>query len=130
MGHPSQQAIRRLPDAVTGAIFTDQDSDAPCETCRLAKATRIVSRRPGQEEPPSEPFHRISYDLMQYNDGFNGDNWASHFKCYLTGMNHIYTHPSKGHATDIVKEYVSMVKTRYGRTIRFMRADGETALAS
>ena len=67
---------------------------------------------------------------MQYNDGFNGDNWASHFKCYLTGMNHIYTHPSKGHATDIVKEYVSMVKTRYGRTIRFMRADGETALAS
>ena len=67
---------------------------------------------------------------MQFTEGFNSDDWASHFKCYLTGMNHVYTHPSKGHATDIIKEYVAMVKTRYGRTIRFMRTDGETALAN
>jgi len=63
---------------------------------------------------------------MQFTEGFNSDDWASHFKCYLTGMNH----PSKGDATTIIKEYVSMVKTRYGRTIRFMRANGETALAT
>ena len=130
MGHASQEAIRRLPSACTGVQITQDNAGVVCESCRLAKATAIVSRRPGQEEQADRPFARVSYDLIQMTEAYNSDNWVSHFKCYRTGMNHVFTHPRKSDATDIIKAYSNLINNRYpgNYSIRFIRLDGERAL--
>src|SRR5690242_19875478 len=43
-------------------------------------------------------------------------------------MNYVYTHPTKGNASAVIREYVQMVTTRYKATISFLRTDGERLL--
>ena len=63
--------------------------------------------------------------MIYLTEGYNGYKYASYFKCYFIGMNYVFTYPSKDDATDIIKEYVRLIATRYGRVIRFMRLDGD-----
>jgi len=69
---------------------------------------------------------------MPQIEAYNGDKWVSHFRCYFTGINHVFTHPKKSDATAIIKEYVKIVSIRYpsNHHIRFMRLDGERALGN
>jgi hypothetical protein len=66
-GHAGRQAIEHLPGSVDGLELVDGDP-APkwkdCETCIQAKLTQLVSRRPPRE-PATQPFQRISIDLIQ-----------------------------------------------------------------
>ena len=127
MGHPYDDSLQRLPEAAEGVKITSDEAIA-CEPCRLSKATQQVSRRPGQEEQVTRPFQRVSFDLIQMDEAYNGDQWISHFKCFYTSMNHVYTHSSKSETTDIVKEYVNLVYNRYNQAVTYMRLDGESSL--
>jgi hypothetical protein len=132
LGHANQDAIHHLSTAVNGTQISlrDAPTTTECESCSLSKAKQLISRRTDQEEPATRPFDRVSYDLIPMTEAYNGDKWISHFKCYVTSMNHVYTHPQKSNANSILKEYVQMVKTRHSATIRFMRLDGERTLGA
>ena len=60
--------------------------------------------------------------------GYNQNRWISHFRCMATLMNFVYTHNSKAESTAVVKQFHALVKTRYNRTIVFIRLDGERSL--
>lgn len=131
LGHAGQEAIQHLPSATDGAELSDVSTDTSiCEVCQLAKAKQVISRRTEHAEPTQSPFDRVSYDLIPMAEANNGDKWISHFKCYQTGMNHIYTHPKKSDANEVVQEYCQMIHTRYKATIRFFRSDGERTLGT
>ena len=100
------------------------------EVCRLAKAKQVISRRTDHEEATQGPFDRVSYDLIPMTEAYNKDKWISHFRCYQTGMNHIYTHPKKSDANDVVQEYCQMIQIRYNASLRFFRSDGEGTLGT
>jgi hypothetical protein len=59
---------------------------------------------------------------------YNEEKWISHFSCYYTSMDFIYTHHKKSQATEIIKEFINMVKTRYDKKIQFFRTNGERSL--
>ena len=129
LGHPNQQAVAHLESAAAGAkVDSTSTSAGSCVTCHLSKAHHVVSRRPDKEDPASEPLTRISYDLVEFAPAYNGDKWMSHFRCYYTSMDWVYTHAKKSQAVDVIKEFVNMVHTRYSKSIRYFRTDGERSL--
>jgi Reverse transcriptase (RNA-dependent DNA polymerase) len=129
LGHPNSTAITKLENATEGAKVTDAvSSSGNCVTCHLSKAHEIVSRRPGKEDPALTPLARVSYDLIEFAPAYNNEKWVSHFRCYYTTMDWVYTHTKKSQAVDVVKEFINMVHTRYNKSIRYLRTDGERSL--
>lgn len=130
LGHPGDEAIENLQQNALGAVVTAPATGVPtpCEPCALGTAHKIISRRSTQSEPAEKPLERVAYDLIPMDIGYNGDKWVSHFYCFVTGMDFVYTHRKKSHAFDVIEEFLKMVKTRYNRTVRFIRTDGERTL--
>ena len=131
MGHPGQAAISHLESAVTGATVSGRGpSTIDCEACSVSKAHQLISRRPDKEDPAAEPLARVAYDLIQFDSGYNQHVWVSHFYCYFSTMDFVYTHSHKSEATAIIGEFLSMVKNRYGRTVKYLRTDCEPSLGN
>jgi len=130
MGHPSKEALMKLPTSTEGVRFTNSVDTAVCESCRLSKATEQVSRRTGHEAPAQAPFERISWDLTYFEDAYDGDQYMSHFKCFYTGFNHVYTQPNKSLTFQVLKQHLQLLKTQYKANVKFIRLDGETSLGN
>ena len=133
LAHASPDVIKHLEQSVKGVKVTNKDTDRvpktnECETCALSKAHQIVSRSPDKSENSTEPFHRITYDLMQFTTAMNKDQWVSHFACASTDFNLVFTHPRKSDATSIIRQALTIIETRYKGKIAFFRSDGEKAL--
>jgi Reverse transcriptase (RNA-dependent DNA polymerase) len=129
LGHPGPDTIAHLEKAVDNVRVTGTaPSTIECETCAQSKARQVVSRRAGQEEPAGEPLERVGYDLIPVEPAYNRDKWVSHFRCFQTGADFVYTHPRKNDAVAVIKEFLNMAKTRYGATTRFIRTDDEPTL--
>ena len=90
--------------------------------------SRFVTRSSGQEEPANFPLGRVGYDLIQLTEAYNGDNWVSHFRCFYTSMDFVFTHTLNNDALGVIKEFLKMTKTRYDQTVRFFRTDDERTL--
>lgn len=131
LGHASHEAIKHLENATQGVKISD-NARVPrtneCKTCALSKSHRIVSRSPDKSESSDKPFHRIIYDLMQFDPALNKDQWASHFACSSTDFNLVFTHARKSDATAIIKEAVAIIETRFNGKIVFFCSDGEKSL--
>ena len=103
LGDPGHEAVAHLQQNVTGAVFTTaKPLQVACEPCALSKAQRIISRRSEKSELATESLARVAYDLIPIDIAYNMDKWVSHFKCYFSGMDFVYTHSKKSQSTDIV----------------------------
>jgi hypothetical protein len=94
--HASPEVISHVLQAVADVNIDNSQPNSPstidCQTCSLAKATEIVSRRSEVEYPKSDtPFDRTSWDLIILESGYNGDRYVSHFQCRKTLFNVVYT---------------------------------------
>ena len=78
LGHPGVAALSHLTSSTVGVPKFVLDRTI-CETCRLAKATELVSRTANREIPEEHPFHRVSCDFISLLPGFNGDQYILHF---------------------------------------------------
>jgi hypothetical protein len=96
---------------------------AQYKTCTLLKAREIVSRRSDKENPAAELLARVTF-LPAYNS----DQWVSHFTCCYTTMDFVYCHFRKHQALDTITEFLNIVKTRYGRTVKYFRTDSKRTL--
>ena len=131
MGHAAADAISKLPTAAEGLKLTSpcaQDAFKTCETCRLSKAHLIISRRSDNEVPSTRPLHRVAYDLIPMEQGYNGHAWISHFVCQNTYFHWLWTHRNKHEATNIVARMVNIAENQYQQRITFLRTDGEKSL--
>lgn len=61
---------------------------------------------------------------------YNDQRWISHFTYVYTAMDFVHTHSKKSQVTEIIKEFVNMASTRFGKKIRYFRSDGEKALGN
>ena len=131
LGHPGQEALTHLQGSTEGVDMKEGPAGPltiECEACSLSKAHRVVSRRPDHEEDASKPLERVGFDLIAMPEAYNGHRWISHFVCFQTRMDFVYTHASKSSSTSIVEDFVHLASTRYKRTVRYIRTDGETSL--
>jgi hypothetical protein len=129
LGHPSHEALGHLVDATKGITMSDSLRIGVCEPCKLSKATQLVSRRTGNEDPTRGPFDRVSWDLIHLDESFDGDRYVSHFKCCYTGMNHVYTQARKGTTLHTFKYHLISLITQHNKRVRIIKIDGESTLA-
>ena len=59
---------------------------------------------------------------------YNENKWVSHFTCCKTHMDFVYCHTRKNGALETIMEFLNMAKTRYGKTVKYFRVDGERTL--
>ncbi|KAG7007910.1 hypothetical protein G7Y79_00008g025480 [Physcia stellaris] len=133
LAHANNDAIQHLQEAAEGVELTNKDKvplTNKCEKCALSKAHRIVSRSPEKSETSNKPFYRITYDLIDMTTALNKHQWISHVACSETGFHMIYTHESKGQATEVLIRAIHTIETRYNGKVVFVRSDGERALGT
>jgi hypothetical protein len=130
LGHPSHEALGHMVNATRGVLMTDSPKFGVCDPCKLSKATELVSRRPGHEDPTRGPFDRVSWDLIYMDESFDGERYISHFKCCYTGMNHVYTQARKTTTLATFKYHLISLITQYNKRVRVIRIDGESSLAA
>lgn len=121
-----QEAISHLQQNVKGVLVATSPTALRIEyePCALGRAQQIISRCSATLEPATKPLERVVFDLIPLDAAYNDDRWVIHFKCYVTGMDFIYTHRKKSQAYGIVEEFLNMAKPRYNASVRFIRTDG------
>ena len=135
MAHASPDAIMQLENSTNDVIISDVTTAKlpktnECETCALTKSHVQISRTSHKSETSDKPFYRVSFDLMQFNTAFNGDQWCSHLACLATNFNLAFTHSHKSDARNILRQAFMLIKQRFKGTVVFLRVDGETSLSS
>jgi IS30 family transposase len=129
LGHLNLEAIERLPEAADGVNVTqEKPRSATCETCKLSKSKRQISRRPVLRA--TKPFERVHFDLIQMTTAYNGDNWILHLLDDATRMNFIYSFPEKSDVVDCVIAFSNMVKTQFNAIIKIFKFDNEQTLGN
>jgi len=94
------------------------DGHAPatheCETCAVSKAHQIISRRPARRA--EKPFKCVHFNLIEFEEGFDGSRYVLHFTDDLTRMHWVYPISNKLQSTllAVIKFFVNMVERTYG----------------
>ena len=133
MAHPSHDSVMHLEQATSDVVISDlSTAQIPktneCETCALTKSHVKVSRNSDKSESSDKPFHRVTFDLMQFSTALNGDQWCSHLACSSTNFNLTYTHRHKSDARAILRQAFALIRRRFNGDVVFLRVDGETSL--
>jgi hypothetical protein len=126
LGHPGVDALSHLPTAAIGVPRFALDCGV-CETCRLSKATRQISRDPRREMPEQHPFYRVSCDILDFEEGYNGDQVVVHFHDYLTSFNCVFTQLQREGLSQVFQRFFYQVKTLFQQTVRIVRMDSDSA---
>ena len=97
-----------------------------CETCRIGSAPEQISCR----TPPraTKPFEWVYFDLIQMEEGYNGDKWVLYFLDDFLRLNFIYTLQSKQQITDTVQDFSTLVQNQYGQSVKIYQTDGKRSL--
>ncbi|MCJ1360814.1 MAG: hypothetical protein MMC33_010823, partial [Icmadophila ericetorum] len=74
------------------------------------------------------PYERAHFDIIEFEEGFNGDRYMFYFYCEATKMNHVYTDPRKSSSLRIVKEFTAYIKRLFGIDVKIFKLDNETTL--
>jgi hypothetical protein len=61
-------------------------------------------------------------------EGFNGDKWFLHFLDDTTGMNFVYTFPTKSFLTATIQQFTTSIRRRFGFEIKILHSDNERTL--
>ena len=132
ISHVSSEAISHLEASAEGVKIQQPKLQAPrtheCEPCALSKAQCIISRVTAKAEPSTRPFEHVTFDLIQHNQTYNGDQWTVHAACDLTSFNIVFTTRYKTATPDILTQILRLVERRYGQKVVFIRTDGKKTL--
>jgi Reverse transcriptase (RNA-dependent DNA polymerase). len=129
LGHMYDQRVERLSSMVEGVqiigLSDDNAQDNPerCETCQLTNARRQISRR--QQGQTFGKYGRIHFDLVQFDTGYNGHKWMTHFYAEGVRLHVAFTHEKKSGCQEAVKHFCSYAKTQWDLPIQAFRYDNE-----
>ncbi|KAF5186325.1 Transposon ty1-gr2 gag-pol polyprotein, partial [Thalictrum thalictroides] len=131
MGHLNDAAMKKLHLVTKGCEITTNKPERPvCEGCRMINSKRIISRNPRTRA--TRPFWRVSWDLIQMNQGSEGEVYVMHFLCDFTRMHFVYILPNKLQDT-LLNTFITFsqyVKRRWGFIIVVWKGDGEKSLGT
>lgn len=127
MAHVSGEAIRHLQDSAADVkvLGSSVPSTSQCETCALTKSQQIISRSSRKSEGSSNPFCRISVDLMQFDPALNGHEWATHIACMSTDFNMVDTSRTKAECRGFILDTITLIKRQFHQDVVFIRSDNE-----
>lgn len=129
-GHLGPEALKAMVWAVRG-VKINGTQRVKCEHCAMAHASRVISRRVSEDRSP-RPFWRINWDLFDFPRGLDGSSWLLVIKDEFSGVLYARALPSKskGDVFPALREFQSMVKTKYGLAVCKVRQDNEKAVIS
>lgn len=130
LGHPSNEVLKHLNEATEGAIVTSPPSDSSsCEACCLSNTHQLISRRPPQN-PATEPFERVHFDIVHHIEAYNNHNHMHHLFDEYTKIHLVETtvHDGDGMTLEILEYWYRLIFDRYKRKIKFIRLDNECTL--
>lgn len=134
MAHVSGEAIKHLEQSSADVKLSDSAASVPkthqCETCALTKSHQIISRSSKKTEDNTQPFSRISVDLMQFESAFNGHEWATHIACMSTDFNIVRTNRTKTSSREFILDSIAMIKRQFKQDVVFIRSDNEGAFSN
>jgi transposase InsO family protein len=95
-----------------------------CESCSVSYAARQVSRRVSENRSP-RPFYRISWDLFNYLNGYDGTKWLLVIKDKYSGKLFIYplSRKTMEHVFSALRRFERWVYRQYGVYIYFIKHD-------
>ena len=128
LGHVYPEAIAHLEQKSQGVKVTPSEHDPACEVCRLADASKIISRR--SQQRAKEPYEKAHWDLISMKPGIGDAVQILHLLDDMTRMNHIYILRNKNQESVIstLQSFVHMVNTRFGYIVRIFRHDNDRSL--
>lgn len=127
LAHLSDEAILHLDETSIGTKVISCEKSI-CETCRLAKSKKKISRTP--REKATTPFEIVHFDVIGLTPAHNGDRWITHFVCESTGWHKIYTYLSKTQLNDLIKQFITWVQTQFGIRPKKLFSDNERSLGN
>jgi hypothetical protein len=127
LGHPGIGPLSHLSRAAKD-VSTFVINETVCEACQLSKATQQISRSNERETQEEHAFHRISCDLLQLEEGFNGDEYIIHFQCCLTNFGILFCEPRRKGMARVFRLLLAHIKLQYHQRVRIIRIDNETAV--
>ena len=128
MGHLYEEAVKHLLTAVNGATIDQSELVGICEICRISQAPQQISRR--KPVQATRPFQRVHFDLIQFQEGFNGDHWILHFVDEYSKFHFVYTLRNKSDATRTIKRFTAFIWNQYKCKIQIFHTDGERSLGN
>ena len=96
MAYTGKEAIKQLPQLVTGAILKGLTT-VEYESYGVSKAREVVSRRTPTHS--AVPFYKIHLDLIPGIVVYNSDQYAVHFLNNTTRINKVETMAKKSFLT-------------------------------
>ncbi len=132
LNYVDSKIVANLAQNVNDAKVKENNSilkTTECETCAFIKTHQMISRRLEHNELTRYLLERIKFDLILMIEIYNDDKWISHFVCYHTHMNFVWTHSRKNDALSVIKKFVKMTIIRFDHIVRFIRIDDEQTLS-
>ena len=81
------EATSHLEEATIGMKIEGKASTGDtkqCEPCQLSKAHRIISSCLDKEDPADTPLARVAFDLIHFDEGYNGDSGSATFNAAIS----------------------------------------------
>ena len=111
LGHSGSETLHHLEKSaenirVISSEWTSATNE--CDVCSFIKAYNLISKRPGHEKSCDRPFEKTDFDFILQHEGYNGDNWVSHFTCFHTKIEFVYTHLRKNDNLNYTSEWCGL----------------------
>lgn len=132
MAHASTAAIDHLTIATEGVSLPPcrhTNVSSRCETCRLAKAQRQISRR--LVPPAQHPWEKVYFDFLNIKPtAYNGDRFCLHFVCSATNWHIAIPMPNKDQirVVRVFRNLINWAKTQLNATIKLFFSDNDVSL--
>lgn len=127
LGYPGKEALEQLVETATGVKIKGL-TKIECQDCSLAKATRVVSRRP--PAPPRRPFWKVHFDAFSLHAGHDGSKIALVIYDTFTGLTEVFPLATATGRNIIraVDDFERSLQNRFDLSISEIHHDGEKAL--
>lgn len=123
LGHAGNSIISKTSKAVIGLEGFDSGHLSTCETCKLSKAQRKVSREP--RPTPLEPLDEVHVDTVgPVTPNLNGSTYITILTCARTRMRWARESSTKDQATGFITEFAQKMINMCNKNIKLIFTDG------
>jgi hypothetical protein len=124
--HLGPKALKRLVKN-TRNIIIQGTSRKKYKYYAVTYATQVISRRPPEKSSP-RPFWRVTWDLFDFPEGYNGCNWLLVIKDEYSGKLYSFCLVNKSGAeiTRVLMSFESFTKRQYRLSICVFKHNNNT----
>jgi hypothetical protein len=80
--------------------------------------------------PVTEPFAKVSWDVVEFFPAYNRARYMQHFVCHATNYHKVYILTSKKQIPRNCRNFVAWIKRQFGIDTKIYQSDNDTALGN